>query len=59
MIRFPRAGNQQLTGALRDVVFVVEEKPHPKFIRARDDLIVMQKLPLVEALIGKGERKVG
>jgi len=57
-IRFPRAGNEQPAGKSQDVVFVIEEKPHPRFIRAMNDLIVTQKLPLVEALIGKGERKM-
>jgi len=56
-IRFPRARNEQPARGSQDVVFVVEEKPHLRFNRARDDLIVTQKLPLVEALIGKAERK--
>lgn len=57
-IRFPRAGNEQPTGESQDLVFVVEEKPHPRFTRSGNDLIVIQKLPLVEALTGEGGRKV-
>ena len=56
-VRFPRAGNEQPTGDSQDLVFVVEEKPHPRFTRDGNDLIVTQKLPLVEALTGEGGRK--
>jgi len=56
-IRFPRAGNEQPMGEPQDLVFVVEEKPHPRFTRDGNDLIVTQKLPLVEALTGEGGRK--
>jgi len=56
-VRFPRAGNEQLTGESQDLVFVVEEKPHPRFTRDGNDLIVTQKLSLVEALTAEGGRK--
>lgn len=56
-IRFPRAGNEQPTGESQDLVFVVEEKQHPRFTRDGNDLIVTQKLPLVEALTGEGGKK--
>jgi len=56
-IRFPRAGNEQPTGESQDLVFVVEEKPHPRFTRDGNDLIVTQKLSLVEALTGEGGKK--
>ena len=56
-VRFPRAGNEQPTGESQDLVFVVEEKPHPRFTRDGNDLIVTQKLPLVQALTGEGGRK--
>ncbi|KAI6125035.1 hypothetical protein EDD16DRAFT_1691007 [Pisolithus croceorrhizus] len=49
-VRFPRAGNEQLNGEAQDLVFVVEEKPHPVFTREGDDLICYLKIPLVEAL---------
>jgi len=44
-------------GEPQDLVFVVEEKPHLRFTRDGNDLIVTQKLPLVEALTGGGGRK--
>ena len=56
-IRFPRAGNEQPTGEPQDLIFIVEEKPHPRFTRDGNDLIVTQKLSLVEALTGEGGRK--
>lgn len=56
-VRFPRAGGEQATGESPDLVFVVEEKPHVRFMRDGNDLIVTQKLPLVEALTGEGGRK--
>jgi len=57
-IRFPKAGNEQLTGDAQDLVFVVEEKPHDRFQREGNDLIAHVNLPLVEALTGDGGRKV-
>jgi DnaJ homolog subfamily B member 4 len=39
-------------GAPGDLVFVIEEKPHPRFRREGNDLIYTAKLPLVEALCG-------
>ena len=56
-VRFPRAGNEQFAGESQDLVFVVEEKPHPRFTRDGNDLIVTQRLPLVEALTGEGGKK--
>jgi DnaJ homolog subfamily B member 4 len=56
-VRFPRAGGENSTGGAQDLVFVVEEKPHARFRREGNDLIVTQKLPLVEALTGEGGRK--
>lgn len=49
-VRFPRAGNEQPNGEAQDLVFVVEEKPHPIFTREGDDIICYLKIPLVEAL---------
>ncbi len=39
-------------GAPGDLVFVIEEKPHPRFKREGNDLIHTAKLPLVDALCG-------
>jgi DnaJ homolog subfamily B member 4 len=49
-IRFPRAGNEAADGRSQDLVFVVEDKPHPIFTRQGDDLIAKVNIPLVEAL---------
>ncbi|KAF8843697.1 DnaJ-domain-containing protein [Paxillus ammoniavirescens] len=57
-IRFPRAGNEQPNGESQDLVFVVEEKPHPVFTRNEDDLICHLNIPLVEALTGSNSKKV-
>ncbi|KIJ13388.1 hypothetical protein PAXINDRAFT_81125, partial [Paxillus involutus ATCC 200175] len=57
-IRFPRAGNEQPNGESQDLVFVVEEKPHPVFTRDEDDLICHLNIPLVEALTGSNSKKV-
>jgi len=51
-IRFPQAGNEQPSGQSQDLVFVVEEKPHPVFKREGNDLIAHVKIPLIDALTG-------
>lgn len=56
-VRFPRAGGEYPSGESQDLVFVVEEKPHPRFMRDGNDLIVTEKLPLVEALTWEGGKK--
>ncbi|GJJ08381.1 hypothetical protein Clacol_002595 [Clathrus columnatus] len=56
-IRFPNAGNEQASGESQDVVFVIEEKPHPRFTRDGHDLITTLDLPLVDALTGSGGSK--
>ncbi|RPD75003.1 DnaJ-domain-containing protein [Lentinus tigrinus ALCF2SS1-7] len=57
-IRFPRAGNEQPNGEAQDLVFVVEEKPHERFVRDGNDLITTVKIPLVDALTGSGSKQV-
>lgn len=56
-IRFPKAGNEQMSGEAQDLVFVVEEKPHDRFTRDGNDLIANVKIPLVDALTGEGGKK--
>ncbi|KAF9430421.1 hypothetical protein BGZ76_000844 [Entomortierella beljakovae] len=51
-IRFPREGDEYPNGAIQDIVFIVEEKPHPTFKREGDDLIAPLELTLLEALTG-------
>lgn len=53
-VRFPRAGNEIAAGEAQDLVFVVEEKPHPRFVRNGSDLITTIKIPLVDALTSEG-----
>ena len=60
-IRFPRAGNETSpTGDAQDLVFVVEEKPHPRFSRNGSELLVKEKISLVDALtnVGGGTRTI-
>ncbi|KAJ7593370.1 hypothetical protein C8J56DRAFT_930912 [Mycena floridula] len=58
-IRFSGAGNEQANGQSQDLVFVVEEKPHPLFTRDGNDLVCRISIPLVEALTGvTGGKKV-
>ncbi|KAH9902740.1 hypothetical protein C8Q73DRAFT_18053 [Cubamyces lactineus] len=48
-IRVPRVGNQRADGSFQDIVFVVAESPHPRFIRRGDDLILPVRVPWVDA----------
>ena len=56
-IRFPRAGNEQPYGESQDLVFVVEEKPHERFVRENNDLVTTVKIPLVDALTGSATKQ--
>lgn len=49
---FVCAGDEQPGQGASDVVFVIDEKPHPLFKREGNDLIYTHRLPLVEALSG-------
>ncbi|KAF9593896.1 hypothetical protein IFM89_025932 [Coptis chinensis] len=51
-ITFPEKGNEQRGVISSDLVFIIDEKPHGIFKRDGNDLIVMQKISLVEALTG-------
>lgn len=51
-ITFPEKGNEQPNVVPADVVFIIEEKSHSVFTRDGQDLIVTQKISLVEALTG-------
>ncbi|CAH9092482.1 unnamed protein product [Cuscuta europaea] len=52
-ITFPEKGNQEPGVIPADIVFVVDEKPHPLFVRDGNDLVVKQEISLLESLIGK------
>lgn len=51
-ITFPEKGNEQRGIIPSDLVFIVDEKPHAVFKRDGNDLVMTQKIPLVEALTG-------
>lgn len=41
----PGVGNERKDGSFQDIVFVVEEAPHPHFTRIEDDLVVLVQVP--------------
>ncbi|KAL7248553.1 hypothetical protein ACSBR2_003315 [Camellia fascicularis] len=51
-ITFPEKGNEQRGVIPSDLVFIIDEKPHSLFKRDGNDLVVTQKISLVEALTG-------
>lgn len=51
-ITFPEKGNEAPGITAADIVFIVDEKPHEVFTREGNDLIMMQKISLAEALTG-------
>jgi len=51
-ITFQEKGNEQPNVAPADLVFIIDEKPHPVFTREGNDLVTTQKISLVEALTG-------
>ncbi|KAG5050612.1 hypothetical protein AAZX31_02G021900 [Glycine max] len=52
-ITFPGKGNQEPGFAPSDLIFELDEKPHAIFKRDGNDLVVMHKILLVDALTGK------
>ncbi|KAJ0037861.1 hypothetical protein Pint_23136 [Pistacia integerrima] len=52
-ITFPEKGNQEPGVTPADLIFVVDEKPHVIFKRDGNDLVVNQKISLLEALTGQ------
>ncbi|CAA0818323.1 DNAJ heat shock family protein [Striga hermonthica] len=52
-ITFPDKGNQKDGFAPGDLIFIVEEKPHPVYRRDGNDLITHQRISLLDALTGK------
>lgn len=51
-ITFPEKGNEQPNMIPADLVFIIDEKPHPVYTRDGNDLVATQKIPLAEALTG-------
>lgn len=52
-ITFPEKGNQGPGVIPSDLIFVVDEKPHPHYKRDGNDLVIDQEITLLEALTGK------
>ena len=58
-IKFAAAGNERDDGGTpSDVVFVVEEKPHPKFKRVGDDIETTVSMPLSQAFTNEVPERV-
>nr|CAB3463785.1 unnamed protein product [Digitaria exilis] len=51
-ITFPEKGNETRNIVPADLVFIIEERAHPKFKRDGNDLVYTHKISLVEALTG-------
>ncbi|KAI0508141.1 hypothetical protein KFK09_014275 [Dendrobium nobile] len=51
-ITFPDKGNEEPNLLPADLVFIIDEKPHEVYQRDGNDLIVHQKVSLLEALTG-------
>ena len=51
-ITFPGEGDEGPNNVAADVVFIVKEKPHERFLRAGNDLVHRVRLPLAKALVG-------
>uniref|UniRef100_A0A0D9WCA7 J domain-containing protein n=1 Tax=Leersia perrieri TaxID=77586 RepID=A0A0D9WCA7_9ORYZ len=51
-VTFPEKGNEKPNIIPSDLVFIIEERSHPRFKRDKDDLIYTHKISLVEALTG-------
>ncbi|KAF8643731.1 hypothetical protein HU200_066797 [Digitaria exilis] len=51
-ITFPEKGNEAPNMRPADIVFIIDEKPHDVFTRDGNDLVMTEKISLVEALTG-------
>ncbi|KAF5182190.1 Chaperone protein dnaj [Thalictrum thalictroides] len=52
-ITFPGKGNHEAGTGPGDVIFVIDEKPHGVYRRDGNDLVINQRISLLEALTGK------
>lgn len=52
-ITFPEKGNYEPGCTPGDLIFVVDEKPHTVFKRDGNDLVIHQRISLLDALTGK------
>ncbi|MEW5301576.1 MAG: hypothetical protein WDW36_004428 [Sanguina aurantia] len=56
-VTFQGKGDDSRPGVLpADIVFIIDEKPHPRFQRDKDDLVYTHSLPLADALTGSVAR---
>jgi len=51
-LTFPAAGDEGLDAQPGDVVFTIREKPHPHFVRRKNDLVYTATISLLQALVG-------
>ncbi|KAH9607516.1 hypothetical protein KSS87_017446 [Heliosperma pusillum] len=51
-ITYPEKGNEHRGIIPSDLVFIIDEKPHSVFKREGNDLVITQKISLVESLTG-------
>ncbi|EOA31144.1 hypothetical protein CARUB_v10014307mg [Capsella rubella] len=51
-IKFPEKGNAQPGVIPADLIFIIDEKPHPVFTREGNDLLVTLKISVLEAFTG-------
>ncbi|KAK6932607.1 Chaperone DnaJ, C-terminal [Dillenia turbinata] len=51
-ITFPEKGHDRPNVIPADLVFIIDEKPHSRYTRDGNDLVVTQKISLAEALAG-------
>ncbi|CAM6020226.1 unnamed protein product [Sphagnum balticum] len=52
-VTFPEKGNEHPNQiAAADLVFMIDEKPHPVYKRDGNDLVMTKKIPLMDALTG-------
>ncbi|KAK4394554.1 DnaJsubfamily B member 4 [Sesamum angolense] len=52
-ITFPEKGNEEPGMIPADLIFVVDERPHPVYTRDGNDLVLKQEITLLESLTGK------
>jgi DnaJ family protein B protein 4 len=51
-ITFAEKGDERPGREAADIIFMIDEKPHPQFKREGNDLVYTHRLPLVDALAG-------
>lgn len=57
-ITFPNEGDQSANTIAADIVFIIRDKPHPKFTRDGSDILYKHKLSLKDALVHDSGLKI-